>query len=97
MKILPQIAKVQSYKMKPTPFHKVFPFLTMEHSQVLRSIRLHILPICRAYYGKKTAKRNCALVASFKSYDYFTGLRSISMCSPKKSNYETSTLNFAHR
>ena len=48
-----------------------FSFLTREHSQVTRSVCLHILPTCEGYYSKKKPKRIWVFIASFKSYEVF--------------------------
>ena len=50
--------------------------LTREHSQVIPSVCLHILPTCKGYYSKKKPKRIWALIASFKSYEVFRFLYS---------------------
>lgn len=51
---------------------------------MIRSICLHVLRICRSYYGKKNAKEISALVASCKSYDDFTDFRPNRWCLLKK-------------
>ena len=68
--------------------------LTREHSQVIGSVCLHILPTCKGYYSKKKPKRIWALIASFKSYEVFRFLYSKVSYITLKFSFPSETMNY---
>ena len=86
----------QTGVVTPKPdLHPKKVMLTREHSQVIRSVCLHILPTCKDYYSKKKPKRIWALIASFKSYEVFRFLYSkVIIFRTRKRNF---TINMQNR